>query len=88
MGGKLMVNIKNIPSRVWINDYRIKFEYDTTRKNHRTQERNIRQNDEESAKRDFWIWIDTMKEKEPHRGMLNVNILSIEHVGGQIIHYK
>lgn len=83
-----MNNIKRIPSKIWMEDYIIKFEYDTLRKNHKEQERLITQTTEESAKRDFWIWLDIMKEKEPQRKMLNANILSITKTNGRYISLK
>lgn len=80
-----MEQVKKIKSRISINKFEIGFEYDTKRGNHRTQKRLILQNDEETAKRDFWIWLNTMKEKEPHRAMLNANILSIVNAGIELI---
>lgn len=77
--------LKKIKSRIWIKRFVLKFEYDTKRGNHKEQEREIFQLDEESAKRDFHIWINTMKEQEPHRAMLNVNILSVVEDGGKLI---
>lgn len=80
-----MQEYKKIKSRISVNKFEIKFEYDTKRGNHKSQKRLILQNDEETAKRDFWIWLNTMKEKEPHRAMLNANILSIANVGTELI---
>lgn len=80
-----MKNIKKIKSRIWINKFEIEFEYDTKRGNHRKQKRAVFQTDENAAKRDFIIWLDTMREKEPHRAMLNANILSVANVGGELI---
>lgn len=77
--------IKSIPSRIWINSYEIKFSYETKRKNKKEQTRQVKQLDENQAKRDFYIWLDTMKEKEPHRAMFNVNILDIAKIGGEFI---
>lgn len=83
-----MSKIKKIPSRIWINKYNINFEYETKRGNRKSQERYIKQVDKDTAERDFWMWIETMKEKEPHRAMLNVNILSITYVGGKLIKFE
>ena len=77
--------IKSIPSRIWIDTFQIKFEYETKRKNKKEQIRELKQLNQEAAKRDFWIWIQSMSEKEPHRAMLNVNILSVDKVSGEFI---
>lgn len=52
--------IKSIPSRIWIDTFQIKFEYETKRKNKKEQIREIKQLNQEAAKRDFWIWIQSM----------------------------
>lgn len=83
-----MNDLKSIPSRIWIDTYYIKFKYTTKRKNEKEQVRKIKQLNEDAAKRDFWIWIQTMSENEPHRAMLNVNILSIEKISGEFIEFK
>lgn len=83
-----MKDLKSIPSRIWIDTYYIKFKYTTKRKNEKEQVRKIKQLNEDTAKRDFWIWIQTMSENEPHRAMLNVNILSIEKISGEFIEFK
>lgn len=83
-----MKDLKNIHSRIWIDTYYIRFKYTTKRKNEKEQVRKIKQLNEDAAKRDFWIWIQTMAENEPHRAMLNVNILSIEKVSGEFIELK
>lgn len=83
-----MKDLKNIHSRIWIDTYYIRFKYTTKRKNEKEQVRKIKQLNEDAAKRDFWIWIQTMAENEPHRAMLNVNILSIEKVSGEFIEFK
>lgn len=61
-----MNDLKSIPSRIWIDTYYIKFKYTTKRKNEKEQVRKIKQLNEDAAKRDFWIWIQTMSENEPH----------------------
>ena len=76
---------KKIKSRISVNKFEIEFEYDTKRGNHKSQKRVVLQNDEEAVKRDFWIWLETMREKEPHRAMLNANILSVVNVGTELI---
>ncbi|GAA0122228.1 hypothetical protein [uncultured Clostridium sp.] len=79
------MKIKKIKSKIWIDDYTIKFEYETKRGNHKAQKRMITTTDKKLAERDFWLWINTMSEDEPHRAMLNVNILSIERGEGRYI---
>lgn len=79
------MKIKKIKSKIWIDDYTIKFEYETKRGNHKTQKRMITTTDKKLAERDFWLWINTMSEDEPHRAMLNVNILSVERGEGRYI---
>ena len=83
-----MKDLKNIHSTIWIDTHYIRFKYTTKRKNEKEQVRKIKQLNEDAAKRDFWIWIQTMAENEPHRAMLNVNILSIEKVSGEFIEFK
>ena len=80
-----MMEYKKIKSRISVNKFEIEFEYDTKRGNHKSQKRVVLQNDEEAVKRDFWIWLETMREKEPHRAMLNANILSVVNVGTELI---
>lgn len=79
------MELKKIKSKIWVNDYTISFEYDTKRHNHKTQERKITTTDEESAKRDFWIWLDINNTDKPYRAMANVNILDIAKGEGRYI---
>lgn len=76
---------KSIPSEIWVNTFLIRYSYETKRKNKKEQIRKIKQIDESKAKIDFWHWLESMAEKEPHRAMFNVNILSIEKVNGEFI---
>lgn len=80
-----MEAVKKIKSKIWVNDFTINFEYDTKRGNHRAQKRVITTTDENMAKRDFWLWIQTNNNDKPYRAMLNVNILSIAKGEGQYI---
>jgi hypothetical protein len=57
--------VKYILSRVAISAYEIDFTYTTKKGNSKTQQVTVQQTDEDLAKRDFWIWYDTMKESEP-----------------------
>ena len=79
------MQIKKIPSRVWINDYVIKFKYLTKRNNMKEQLRVISQIDKNMAIRDFWIYIQDFNEKMPYRAMLNVEILSVAENNGRFI---
>lgn len=79
------MELKKIKSKIWVNDYTISFEYDTKRNNHKTQERIITTIDEESAKRDFWIWSDINNTDKPYRAMANVKILDIAKGEGRYI---
>lgn len=79
------MELKKIKSKIWVNDYTISFEYDTKRNNHKIQERIITTIDEESAKRDFWIWSDINNTDKPYRAMANVKILDIAKGEGRYI---
>lgn len=79
------MQIKKIPSRIWVNDYIIKFKYVTKRNNFKEQSRVISQIDKNMAARDFWIYIQNFNEKMPYRAMLNVEILSVVENNGRFI---
>lgn len=79
------MEIKTIPSMIWVNEYNIKFKYETKRKNSKEQIRKITQIDKKTAERDFWLWIQNFNEEKPYRAMLNVEILSIDKVSGRYI---
>jgi transposase len=83
-----MENIKRIFSKIWVDDYLIKFEYDTKRKNHKEQTRLITQINKEAAERDFIIWMDVNNSDKPYRAMLNAQILSITKTNGRYITLK
>lgn len=80
-----MENVKKIKTLLWIYDYKITFEYDTKRNNHKSQERIISATAEENAKISFWIWINSMNTDKPYRAMSNVKILDIEKIGKRSI---
>jgi hypothetical protein len=82
------MDIKRIFSKIWVDDYLIKFEYDTKRKNHKEQTRRISHISEDLARRDFIRWIDVNNSDKPYRAMLNVKILSIEKENGRYITLK
>lgn len=80
-----MGEIKKIKSKIWVNDFIFEFEYDTKRKNHKTQRRLITTVDKESAEKDFWIWIQANNTDKPYRAMANVKILDIVKGEGRYI---
>jgi hypothetical protein len=75
--------VKIILSRVAINAYEIEFTYTTKKGNSKTQKVVVQQTDEELAKRDFWIWNDTMKESEPDHIMKDVEINKVTKLYGK-----
>lgn len=77
------MELKRIPSKILINKYKITWSYETKRGYYREQQRTIDHISKQDAKNTFFKWISEMKEKEPHRAMLNVNILSIAKEEGQ-----
>lgn len=77
--------IKRIKSDIYIAKYLIEYEYETVRKNKKTQKRTIIQTSKEKAEAYFWIWVHGTNEKDPVRRISNVKILEINDIGGETI---
>lgn len=70
-----MEEIKRIPTRIYIRDFIITFEYETFRSHKRkTDKRRIKHFNSEEAKREFKIWTKKL------RTMSNAQILDIEEI--------
>lgn len=76
---------KKITSKVWIDDYKITFSYETKRKNKKEQTRVVTQTEQKAAERTFWLWINIENEDRPYRAMSNVKILDIVKTNGRYI---
>lgn len=74
--------IRKIKSSIYIGKYLIEYEYETIRKNKKTNKKIVIQTSPENAEKDFWLWLNKTNEKEPMRRVSNVQILGINVIGG------
>lgn len=79
---------KNIPSKIEVFTYKIKFTYKTVRGNEKEQERLIKATNSRYAKQQWQLWIWDFNEKYPYRAMSNAKILDIVLVASEYIEFN
>lgn len=78
-------NILAIPGKVLLRQFKITFEYDTKRNNHKTRIVTIKATDKEQAEFWFYRWCDSQNEKHPFRAYSNVKILECVEIDRELI---
>lgn len=74
--------IRKIKSSIYIAKYLVEYEYETIRKNKKTNKKIVIQTSAENASKDFWLWLNNTNESTPSRRISNVQILEINAIGG------
>lgn len=80
--------VKNIPSKIEVFTYKIKFTYQTVRGNEKEQERLIKAINMDRAKEQWYLWIWSFNEKQPYRAMSNAKILDVAKVASEYIEFN
>lgn len=75
----------NIPGRVLLSTFKIVFEYDTKRNNHKNRCVEVKATDRNEAEYSFSNWIEECNKSKPFKAYANVKILECAEINREVL---